>query len=465
LRYNYLTGCGFLGCCVCPGKYLYGGSEEDLPLGYHNDDVNCDGDENDDIVGINEPGVGNAWDGTEDNSNMPLPDNLRYTYITSDIILNDGDGVVALDRQWIYDGTTPVPSDGTPFRLTDTLLTDVNHLSVDDDLDAVIRALDEGDYPEFAWDINLNHSSPYAGMTHVRSANVPDGPNTIDPDWFRFNIPSGTTDDICIELTPNVLLSGKIEYFMNPGAYDNMSAAGDQTIVFTAGSPKVIITLMSGQYNAGGDNYFRIIHDNVGYADWKVPYKIQPISKVPVPVTLLSLRADQKGKDVRVKWATASEINNEKFIVQRSFNNRDWTDIGEVKGSGTTTEETSYWFDDKDPNAGKNFYRLNQIDFDGANEHTFTVQCNFSLGDPTSVVFFPNPVQDQLHFQVRNLKESFDIEVFNALGQIAYQKSYPNSDEEVSVYTIPFSDLAAGQYLIRVASGNHVIVTSQLVKR
>ena len=467
LRYNYAFdpldpwNCGAFG--NCPGPYLFGG-DEDYPWGYWNHDINCDGDENDFIEGINQAGGGDAWDGTVDNPALPLPLTLRYTWITSDVGTGD-DLVVDLARQWIYNGSTPVPSDGTAYRLTDTLLTDVDHLSVDDDVDAVVRGLDEGDYPEFAWDIQLDHPTPYAGVGQVRSANAPDGPNTSDPDWFRFNIPAGTTDNICIQFTPNPNLSGKIDYFMSPGSYDDMSVAGDQTIVFGSASPQVIITLVSGQYVAGGDNYFRIIHDNVGYADWKIPYKIQPISKLVVPVTLLSLRADQKGKDVRVKWSTASEINNDKFIIERSFNNRDWSSIGEVKGSGTTTDETSYWFDDMDPNLGKNFYRLNQIDFDGGNEQSYTVQCNFNLGDPTSVVFFPNPVENQLNFQVRNLNEAFDLEIFNSLGQVVFSQSYSSSAEETSTYTIPFSDFAAGHYLIRVASGNHVIVTSQLVKR
>ncbi len=465
LRYNYLTGCGFLGCCVCPGIYLFGGNESTMPLGFHNDDVNCDGDENDVLEGINESGSPDPWDGTKDNPNMPLPDNLRYTYITSKIPLDSGDGVVALARQWIYDGTTPVPSDGTAFRLTDTLLTDVDHLGVDDDINSVVRSLDEGDYPEFAWDINLDHTSPYAGISQVRSVQVPEGPNTTDPDWFRFFIPAGTTDDICILFTPNVLLSGRIEYFLNPSAYEDMTATGDQVVNFTPGSPQIIINLVSGQYNAGGDNYIRIIHDNVGYTDWKVAYKIQPISKVPVPVTLISLSAEQKENDIRVSWKTASEINNEKFMVERSLNNRDWQVIGEVKGSGITTSENSYWFDDKHPNIGKNFYRLNQIDFDGTNERSHIVQCNFSIDDPMSIVFFPNPFEDLLYFQVRNLKDAFELEVYNDIGQIVYQNSYEANEAEARDYSIPFADLAAGHYLIRVTSKNHLIFSNQLVKK
>lgn len=105
LRFSYATGCGFLGLGSCPGAYLFGGDEDDL-WGYWNEDVDCDGDETSTTVGINEAGSPNEWDGTRDNPAMPLPTNLRYTWITSDILLNFGDGIVDWDRQWLFSGNS-----------------------------------------------------------------------------------------------------------------------------------------------------------------------------------------------------------------------------------------------------------------------------------------------------------------------------------------------------------------------
>ncbi|MEL6616695.1 MAG: hypothetical protein AAFQ43_13215, partial [Bacteroidota bacterium] len=100
LRYNYF--CFF---CDAPGPYLFGGDEGDIASGFHTDDVDLDGDESSLITGINIAGqlqgFSDAWDGTTDNPAMPLPTDVRYTWLTSDVGTS-GDLVVDLSRQWIY---------------------------------------------------------------------------------------------------------------------------------------------------------------------------------------------------------------------------------------------------------------------------------------------------------------------------------------------------------------------------
>ncbi|NPE31928.1 hypothetical protein HNV12_29020 [Methanococcoides sp. SA1] len=60
------------------GKYLFGGDEYINNTSYHNFDVNCNG-KKDIVIGINE-----GEDGTTFNPEMPLPNNIQYTWITSD---------------------------------------------------------------------------------------------------------------------------------------------------------------------------------------------------------------------------------------------------------------------------------------------------------------------------------------------------------------------------------------------
>ena len=51
--------------------------------------------------------------------------------------------------------------------------------------------------------------------------------------------------------------------------------------------------------------------------------------------------------NVLLSWQTASEINNEKFIVEKSFDANNWFQIGEVKGAGNSANVLNYsFFDD-----------------------------------------------------------------------------------------------------------------------
>lgn len=52
--------------------------------------------------------------------------------------------------------------------------------------------------------------------------------------------------------------------------------------------------------------------------------------------------------------------------IERSSDGVKFLTIGTVKGSGTISEHVNYSFSDFDPNKGANYYRLRQIDFDGA---------------------------------------------------------------------------------------------------
>ncbi len=260
LRYNYF--CFF---CSSPGPFLFGGNEGN-GVGWHTDDINIDGDENDVIEGINidgrDQGHNDPWDGTIDNPDFPLPKNVRYTWLTSDNG-GGGDDVVDLARQWLYDNAGPVPSDGLPYRLTDTLLTDRFHLDLQEDTDAVIRALDEPDFRAHAYRVEIGKT--YAATATVRSANAPRDLPVNDVDWYAFETNGAA---VTVTLRPSPVLGGRLDLY---GADADAFIASDSPagIDFAPGSSSVRTSTLA---MAPGTRYLRIRHRNVGYQDWKQPY-------------------------------------------------------------------------------------------------------------------------------------------------------------------------------------------------
>ncbi|MCX6182455.1 MAG: hypothetical protein NT150_11045 [Bacteroidetes bacterium] len=86
-----------------------------------------------------------------------------------------------------------------------------------------------------------------------------------------------------------------------------------------------------------------------------------------LPVELLSFDVFKKNDQVELSWATASEINNDYFSVMRSSDGIHWEKIGFVNGKGNSTSVSNYFFNDEMPLVGINYYKLLQVDFDGAN--------------------------------------------------------------------------------------------------
>ena len=84
-----------------------------------------------------------------------------------------------------------------------------------------------------------------------------------------------------------------------------------------------------------------------------------------LPVTLLSWEATALRGGVELTWATESETDNDYFTVARSSNGKDFTEIGRITGEGTSERVSDYRMLDADAARGVQYYRLEQVDFDG----------------------------------------------------------------------------------------------------
>jgi hypothetical protein len=109
----------------------------------------------------------------------------------------------------------------------------------------------------------------------------------------------------------------------------------------------------------------------------------------PLPVTITSFSGKIYNGIAYINWQTQSEINNEKFILQRSADNINFEDIHQVAGAGNSTTTLNYGYDDIQPLSGISYYRLKQIDFDGT--ITYYGPAMISNLKTITITPFPNP--------------------------------------------------------------------------
>ncbi len=138
-----------------------------------------------------------------------------------------------------------------------------------------------------------------------------------------------------------------------------------------------------------------------------------------IPVELISLSADVTDNNVQLSWQTATETNNRGFEIERSSDNKAFTKVGFVPGRGTTTEKSAYSYIDKDAQEGKLYYRLKQVDFNGAYEYSGTVEVNYSVPAEFSLLQnYPNPFNPSTRIKFSLAADSkVSIKVYNLLGQ------------------------------------------------
>lgn len=90
-----------------------------------------------------------------------------------------------------------------------------------------------------------------------------------------------------------------------------------------------------------------------------------------LPISLVKFSADKIEEKVKLSWTTAMEINNDKFLVEKSIDGKNFEFVSEIKGAGNSKEINNYSIEDNKPYNGNSYYRLSQYDFDG-NYKTFT---------------------------------------------------------------------------------------------
>ena len=173
----------------------------------------------------------------------------------------------------------------------------------------------------------------------------------------------------------------------------------------------------------------------------------------PLPVELLNFSSKLISKNqAQLSWQTASESNNLGFEVQRSIDGREWEKLGFVAGKGTTNNLNDYQFWDTYPFGGINYYRLKQVDFDGAFEYSNVISVDLLKVD--NIQLYPNPTSGQIN--VFGL-ESGKVRVLNGIGNLV---------KEVAFYEpeIDISELPSGVYFIQITSDDHKVFAQRIFK-
>ncbi len=184
---------------------------------------------------------------------------------------------------------------------------------------------------------------------------------------------------------------------------------------------------------------------------------------VNLPVELTSFTAQAAGLYSRLDWSTASEINNEGFMIQRLEGSDEWIPIDFVQGKGDTDWMENYTYYDKTPKFGKNYYRLKQIDFDGNYEYAEVRVVEFK-GEALIVEnLFPNPTNTgSTSLKLWSPKEEeVLIEVYDLSGR-QYSKQFHKLNSGWNGIDFRFDENQSQVYFIRLSLSNQVI-TKRLV--
>lgn len=221
--------------------------------------------------------------------------------------------------------------------------------------------------------------------------------------------------------------------------------------LFNGNSVDVELTFRAEDYPVG--NYAMDL--NVASND-----PVNPLVTVPVtmeisiiPVELTSFVANNDRNNVTLNWATATEVNNNGFHIERKLNGtNEWTNLSFVSGKGTSTERNNYSYMDKSLSVGKYSYRLKQVDFDGTFEYSPIIEVDVNAPDEfTLYQNYPNPFNPSTTIEY-SLPEKADvtISIYTAIGELVTTLVNGTIEAGYQKATFNAANLTSGTYIYQI---------------
>ena len=189
----------------------------------------------------------------------------------------------------------------------------------------------------------------------------------------------------------------------------------------------------------------------------------------PLPIELLYFTAVLRGDYVELNWKTATQINNDYFVVQKSKDGVNWEQLVIVKGAGTTYIPIEYLEIDPNPYEGFTYYRLKQIDFDGTYTYSKIVAVEYKRSVASSAikepVLFPNPVgrEEVLNIQFTDWYSEALVVLRDVQGREVFSKVIVFEENNL-LYAIPLDErIEPGLYLVIASSNRNILFNKKII--
>ena len=276
----------------------------------------------------------------------------------------------------------------------------------------------------------------------------------LEREWkvTNTNYPQNFNVDIALNscASPTLVNTSELRFlvdddgdFSNGGTqcYFNGDGSG---IVISYANPYITVSNISNSHIPENSiRYFTIASVQVG---------------TPLPVELINFHGTCTPSTNMLSWTTVTETNNDFFNVQRMTTEYNtWNTIGIIQGAGTSTDLIVYRYEDVDP-PKDSYYRLLQVDFDGASEVSHSISIDRSQCDNSSINIYPNPVSGYLQFS--GISDGlFEFVIEDVTGRIVSTFS-ANTNTKLDVSFWP-----SGVYIITIIKYGTRIDTCRIIKQ
>ncbi len=198
------------------------------------------------------------------------------------------------------------------------------------------------------------------------------------------------------------------------------------------------------EHGSFGEEYTLQAAFNTGFSG----FSIGALEAV-LPVSWLDFEAVNKDGNVALRWSTALEQNNSYFEVQVSSDGIHFTTVGTLSSKGNSNMPVTYDYLHLQPQTGKLYYRIKQVDKDGKSSYSSTIAIYITASTRTSPLLYPVPAGNNITIHLGKPATNVFIEVFSSDMKRVFAEKV---SEMMLTRTIATGAWAAGTYIVRITA-------------
>ena len=180
-----------------------------------------------------------------------------------------------------------------------------------------------------------------------------------------------------------------------------------------------------------------------------------PVTTAVLPVELLSFTAELIPENkIRIDWQTASEIDCDYFIVYRSTDGIEFSELQKIQGAGNSTKLSSYSIVDENIyNSKIIYYRLDQVDYNGNNHSSKVIPVALKPEDLSIISVYADYNLDQIKILLQsNCRNMLHFTITDAVGKVILRQNNP-SGIGFNATCLSSYGLSKGIYFLEVNDG------------
>ncbi len=237
-----------------------------------------------------------------------------------------------------------------------------------------------------------------------------------------FNAGWHSPQDICFNLTGNYL-DNQFYYFDSPimdhSLCDSIRVSFSVSMSLRAGDKLSFLFDNGGWFGVtipSSGNFFLILPSTVTQYSFElntnsngnlngrychIDYVNTQCYTSSLPVELSLFEVEEDSDCNHVKWSTESELNNDYFLLDVSYDGSSWKTLDNIKGVGNSSSVTYYHYDDYLLKEGYSYYRLTQVDYNG-NSETYGIEVIYRSSIEKEVQGIYNLIGEYLGKEINN---------------------------------------------------------------